>query len=104
VPLVLVSPRVAPGVRSDAAGSIDVHATLLSLAGLAGGGRALGGRDLTLDDTHGDDVAPAAYGMRRYDPKQGPPRFFFAREDARVTGDFDRLLEDDLEALGYAGE
>ena len=59
VPLVVLSPRVAPGQRDDVTGSVDVAATLLSLAGLPRGG--VRGRDLTA-------TAPAstsAFGMRR---------------------------------------
>lgn len=59
VPLVLCSERVQPGLRHDVAGSIDVAATLLSLAGQAGSD--VGGRDLTRAPT-GPTVA---YGMRR---------------------------------------
>jgi arylsulfatase A-like enzyme len=45
VPLFIISPRVSPATRQVPAGSIDIHATISSLAGLAGG--ASGGRDLT---------------------------------------------------------
>jgi len=48
VPLFILSPRVSPGVRRDPVGSIDVHATILSLAGLAG--TTSGGRDLTVEE------------------------------------------------------
>jgi len=59
VPLVVLSPRVAPGRRADVSGSVDVAATLLALAGLPGLGEH--GRDLTgpPPDTS------AAFGMRR---------------------------------------
>ena len=58
VPAVIFSPAVAPGVRDDVAGSVDVAATLLAIAGV---GPALpGGRDLRAP---GRDTA--AVGMRR---------------------------------------
>ena len=53
VPLVIVSPRVEPGIRSDVAGSRDVARTLLSLAGVDAAD--LPGRDLLA-------TAPAAAG------------------------------------------
>ena len=47
VPLVILSPRVAAGVRGDVAGSVDVAATLLSLAGVESPGEPWSGaRDL----------------------------------------------------------
>lgn len=60
VPLGILSPRVARGVRTDACGSIDVHATLLDLAGLevpAASARSL----LAPPPADGG----AAFGMRR---------------------------------------
>ena len=62
VPLVIVSPRVAPGTRDEAVGSIDVAATLDVLAG--GDGRVGAGRDLT-DDPSGWPASAAVVGMRR---------------------------------------
>lgn len=59
VPLVLLGRRIAPAVREDVAGSIDVGATLLALAGLPG--RFLAGRDL-LAPGH---QSGGAFGMRR---------------------------------------
>ena len=64
-PLVVCSPRIAPGRRGDVAGSIDVPATLLSLAGMAG---AAGGRDLV----EGAGRPGGAFGMRN--TFRGPAR------------------------------
>lgn len=102
VPLVLVSPRVAAGERSDAAGSVDVAVTLLALAGLEN--RFGHGRDLS-------GPAPgtsAALGMRRsfadaraeqlLDGRELPStgaRFFLARAGRIVSGDAEVVLADD---------
>jgi arylsulfatase A-like enzyme len=59
VPAVLLSPRVAPGVRADVAGSVDVAATLLSLAGAST--PPMAGRDLSRPSPDGAQ----AVGMRR---------------------------------------
>jgi arylsulfatase A-like enzyme len=65
VPLVILSSRVKPGVRSDVAGSVDVAATLLSLAGVASPGPPwTGARDLTAPAAAGR-AAGGAVGMRR---------------------------------------
>jgi arylsulfatase A-like enzyme len=58
VPCVVLSPRVAPAVRTDVAGSIDVAATLLALSGVKG--RPPGGHDLL-----GPVRGGSAFGMRR---------------------------------------
>jgi arylsulfatase A-like enzyme len=65
VPLFIVSPDVEPGRRGDEAGSIDIMATLLALAGLDA--RPALGRDLTLPALAG---AGPVVGMRRSSPKQ----------------------------------
>ena len=98
VPLVVVSPRVAPGVRSDAAGTVDLAATVLALAGVADA--ALPGRDLT------EPAAPAAggaVGMSGWpavplDPARGGAvreRFFAVRAGALYSGDADASFEED---------
>lgn len=82
VPLVILSPRVAPGRRRDVAGSVDVARTLLSLAGVeapagwAGRGGSAGrlgpwARDLTAtpgQDRDRDPLRGGALGMRRTFP------------------------------------
>jgi arylsulfatase A-like enzyme len=101
IPLAVVSPRVNPGERADTAGSIDVHATLLALAGVTPGDRS--GRDLTRP-------APAdafALGMRQNTkprpeylldgtlfPVEGT-RFYLARGEHVLTGDSSVVLRDD---------
>ncbi len=59
VPCLIRSPLVRPGTRYDVAGSVDVFATLLDLAGVEGA--QIAGRTL-----RSEPVKPArAYGMRR---------------------------------------
>jgi arylsulfatase A-like enzyme len=60
VPLAVVSPRARPARRTDAAGSVDVFATLLDLAGLP----APDGRGRTLLGPP-DPAGGQAFGMRR---------------------------------------
>ena len=101
VPMVLMSPRVRPGVRRDIGGMVDLYPTLLALAGITGVPSR--GRDL-LATSEG-----FAYGMRRL-PAKGVvrevradgttvehvgPRFFIALEDGLVTGDGEHLFADD---------
>ncbi len=59
VPLIVSSPRVAPGVHSEPVGTIDVAATLLSLGGIHE--LPTGSRDLTADVLEELPV----FGMRR---------------------------------------
>jgi arylsulfatase A-like enzyme len=59
VPLFIISPRVAPGVRSEPVGSIDVGATLIDLAGLG----ARWGRGVSLLEPSRDGAR--VVGMRR---------------------------------------
>jgi len=77
VPLFIVSPDVEPARRSDRAGSIDVMATLLSLAGLET--RPALGRDLTASRSAG--TSPVV-GMRRSFPKRRDR--FYAVVDAVI--------------------
>ncbi len=63
VPCLILSPRVAAGRRADPAGSVDIGATLLSLAGIKPG--LVAGRDLTLAPS----VPPRVFGMRRVHSK-----------------------------------
>ena len=60
VPLIVHSPRLRPGVRSDPVGSIDVTATLLSLAGIEA--RPTGSLDL-FADAPGEEHQ--VFGMRQ---------------------------------------
>ncbi len=64
VPCIIRSPRLATGTRRDVAGSIDIAATLLAMAGVEGPDRSrpLASRDLTR--TAGAAGA-RAFGMRR---------------------------------------
>ncbi len=102
VPLAIVSPFVPPGSRADVAGSIDVAATLLRLAGADAGD--LGGRDLRAPPSG----PTGAFGMRRDFEHAKPEQLldgrrlpveglrFFAVHDARLfSGDRERVLEDD---------
>jgi len=102
VPLVLVSPRLAPGRREDECGSVDVARTLLALGGVEAGD--LPGRDLS-QPVRG---TPSALGMRRELDASRPERlldgrtlpveglrFFVAREGRLLSGDEERVLEDD---------
>jgi arylsulfatase len=59
VPLLIHSPRAAPGVVDAPCGSIDVATTILALAGIEGA--ATGGRNLLRPDRRGG----AVFGMRR---------------------------------------
>ncbi len=70
VPLLLYSPDLAPGVRDDVAGSIDVPSTILALVNAKPLGR---GRDLTTPDKEGK-----AFGMRRM--------FLQPYQDTRLSG------------------
>lgn len=64
VPLFILSPRVSPGVRHEVAGSVDVAATLLALAGID---HPTSGRDLLANQPG----RQGAFGMRRtYDSNQ----------------------------------
>ncbi len=59
VPLFILSPRVSPATRHEPTGSIDIHATILALAGITSA--ASGGRDLT-QEIHGNRMV---VGMRQ---------------------------------------
>lgn len=93
VPLVVLSPKVSPGVRDDVGGTIDIHRTLLSLVGLDGNGSR--GRDLLAEAPSN----PIAVGMRRTYIKQTEEvradgsvvllsglRFFLAKGDQLLAG------------------
>ncbi len=61
VPCVIRSPRLAPGRREDLAGSVDIAATILGIAGLEDLSELTSGRDLSNQGNRQDK----AYGMRR---------------------------------------
>lgn len=72
VPLVILSPRVEPGLRRDVAGSVDVARTLRSLAGVEPPEGAAGNevpwtrvRDLSAARTGDGPAQGGALGMRR---------------------------------------
>jgi arylsulfatase A-like enzyme len=66
VPLVILSPRLPPGVRPDVAGSVDVARTLLALAGVAAGEPWTRARDLAAGLAGpAERGAAGALGMRR---------------------------------------
>lgn len=87
VPAIVLSSRVAPGVRTDVAGSIDVAPTLLSLGGLPPW--PLGGRDLTLSDVSTERLGMRgtfrdAMTERRVDGRGHPlPELLFFAVDSR---------------------
>lgn len=104
VPGIVLSPRVAPAVRSDAAGSIDVMPTLLALAGLAGADRCIG---RNLADSRASEQKPTL-GMRRTFPKPfkdvhtdgtvvtvNGPQFFLVRDGRLYIGDGERIEGED---------
>lgn len=100
VPLVIVSPRVASGVRSDAAGSVDVAATILALAGLdpgAGPGRDLAreGRGFVAGMRRGFDEPRDERLIDGRVVPVGGPRFFAVREGRLFAGDGTQVFEDD---------
>ena len=98
VPFFIRSPALAPGVRRDTSGSVDVATTILSLAGID---EVLGeGRDLTRP-------APkpvAAFGMTRPVPTPYKyrletirnTRFYMARDGKMYAGDSTTLLQENV--------
>ncbi|MFT7462120.1 MAG: arylsulfatase A-like enzyme [Pseudohongiellaceae bacterium] len=111
VPLVVISPDVEAGVRSEVCGTLDIHRTLLSLVGLseaergAGRGRA---RDL-LQPAQGTS---SALGMRRtylQDTEEvradgstvslSGTRFYWAQGDSLFAGNSAEIDGPDNEAL-----
>jgi arylsulfatase A-like enzyme len=101
VPLVILSPRMSASVRDDAAGSIDIARTLLSLAGLDPE-LVSGGRDLSLPPT---GAAAPTVGMRRSYAEPAKDvrttgvtvelvgqRFFLLRDEGLVVGDGSALV------------
>jgi arylsulfatase A-like enzyme len=101
VPLVIVSPRVAPGLRRDDAGTIDVTATVLALAGV---GHGLVGRDLSAAPA-ADAGGAAGMSGRAAEPLGAPPgaspreRFYEVRGGALVSGDGAAVFRDDDPSL-----
>jgi len=106
VPLIVKSPRVKPGVVSTPVGSIDVNATLLSLAGLDGA--PAGSRDLTSDAPLEDHPV---IGMRRTYTKyseertdgsihkitKNDNRFYIVEDGQLYTGNKDLVSHEDDE-------
>lgn len=112
VPLVIRSPRIAPGRRRDVAGSIDIFPTLLACAGVEHTPR--GGRDLAAAPTNG---VGSALGMRRtYTHPQREPTLagpgaqladnrYYAVIDGRLfAGDARGVRENDREGSEAAPE
>lgn len=91
VPLVILSPRSAAGVRDDPAGSIDIARTLLAMAGLDPQ-LVPGGRDLCQPST-GRTEPPV--GMRR--------TYAEPAKDVRVTGEIVELTGQRFYQLGDGG-
>ena len=87
VPLFILSPRAAAGVRRDVAGSVDVARTLYRLAGVAADAP---GRDLLVPAEGG-----VAFGMRR--------RFTHTHLEKRLDGREHRLDTDLFYAVGADG-
>jgi len=110
VPFVVVSPKVSPELRRDAAGSRDAPRTLLALAGLDANG--FPGRNL-LEPPAGSgldsDTNAEAHGMTgqfgttpemRTDGREieaSAPRFFSIVNGTLLTGDARHVCEDDRE-------
>lgn len=103
VPLLVVSPRFEPGVRRDPAGSVDVAATLLAMAGIDAGD--MRGRDLAAGQPAGD---PQVVGMSRTFSAPWKdirtdgeaialrePRFFWVRQGRLLAGDAQAVVEGD---------
>ena len=117
VPTFLLSPRVEPGRSRSPAGSVDLFATLLGLAGVDPPSTADGrrdGRDLSRASAASGPAGsaessggPAAFGLRRYDPSVGDPRFFAVSPEtggALVAGNASVALEGDLAERELAPE
>jgi len=91
VPLVILSPRLAAGVRDDPAGSVDIAATLLAMAGLDPQ-LVPGGRDLSQPSA---GRAEPPVGMRR--------TYAEPAKDVRVTGEIVELTGQRFYQLGDDG-
>jgi arylsulfatase A-like enzyme len=95
-PLVIVSPRMKAAIRGDVAGTADLTATILSLAGLSDA--AVPGRNLLRGQGSGAEVA---VGMTGSASDSNPsnlrhqPRFFLVREGMHYTGTADDVTEND---------
>jgi arylsulfatase A-like enzyme len=98
VPLVIVSPRLEPGVRHDVAGTADLTTTLLAMAGL--NDPALPGRDLTNPAATGEGSAVGMSGAptRSLDPDDASrrERFFAVRHGTLYAGDAGHVIEEDV--------
>jgi arylsulfatase A-like enzyme len=98
VPLFIVSPGVEPERRTDQAGSIDVMATLLALAGLDA--RSAAGRDLTASRSAG--TSPVV-GMRRSFPNRRN-RFYAVVGGVIWSGNAKRVRDEGSRARGAGAE
>jgi arylsulfatase A-like enzyme len=99
-PLVIVSPRVSPGVRRDAAGTADLAVTLLAMAGLSE--PALPGRDLTRPAEPGSGGAVGMSGVPTHPLGPGDggrrERFYVVRDGRLYAGTAAHVVEEDVPA------
>jgi arylsulfatase A-like enzyme len=95
-PLAIVSPRVAPTIRHDVAGTADLTPTLLALAGLSEPG--LPGRDLAQALEPGAGSAVGMSGGPAEPISAGAvseERFFVVRDGRHYSGTADWVIEED---------
>jgi arylsulfatase A-like enzyme len=96
-PLVIVSPRVTPGVRSGVAGTADLAATLIGLAGLSDAESS--GRSLLLPARLGTGIAVGMTGAVSEPYRAGERRqhrFFLVRGSEHYAGTAQTVTEGDV--------
>jgi arylsulfatase A-like enzyme len=97
-PLVIVSPRVAPGLRHDAGGTADLAVTLLAMAGLSD--PALPGRDLArpVGPGAGGAVGMSGVPANPLGPGDGGrrERFYVVRDGELYAGTAAHVVEEDV--------
>jgi arylsulfatase A-like enzyme len=104
VPFFIVSPRLTSGLRPDVAGSVDVAATLLDLAGVEADsrGRSLirGVQEVPLPGE------PRALGMSESSPQESgeAQRFFAVLGRTLYTGNSDQILVEDQREMSAPEE